>query len=299
MSDAKLETLLTVYETGSFTKAAERLSLTQPAVSHHIRQLEQELGVHLFLRGEGGIKPTSEGETVLKYASRIQSLYRGMRQELSDRKQHVTRLTVGITHTAESNPIAEVLAKYGSEHNNVHITMISDNITNLYEKLKTYELDFAIVEGRIPAEGFNTLLLDTDSLVLVVANSNRLAKKTMVTVNELKKEKLILRLPDSGTRNLFLSHLESNNMSIRDFNVILEVDNIATIKYLIRRGFGVSILAKSACLDELKKGKITVLPVENLSMVREINLAYQSDFAQTDILHDLVESYQETLRRYQ
>ncbi len=66
--------------------------------------------------------------------------------------------------------------------------MISDNITNLYEKLKTYELDFAIVEGRLPAEGFNTLLLDTDSLVLVVANTNRLAKKTMVTVNELKKE---------------------------------------------------------------------------------------------------------------
>ncbi|PWL48928.1 MAG: LysR family transcriptional regulator, partial [Clostridiales bacterium] len=244
MSDAKLETLLTVYETGSFTKAAERLSLTQPAVSHHIRQLEQELGVHLFLRGEGGMKPTSEGETVLKYASRIQSLYKGMKQALSDQKQHVTRLTVGITHTAESNPIAEVLAKYGSEHNDVHITMISDNITNLYEKLKTYELDFAIVEGRLPAEGFNTLLLDTDSLVLVVANTNRLAKKTMVTVNELKKEKLILRLPDSGTRNLFLSHLESNNMSIRDFNVILEVDNIATIKDLIRRGFGVSILAK-------------------------------------------------------
>lgn len=147
MSDAKLETLLTVYETGSFTKAAERLSLTQPAVSHHIRQLEQELGVHLFLRGEGGIKPTSEGETVLKYASRIQSLYRGMRQELSDRKQHVTRLTVGITHTAESNPIAEVLAKYGSEHNNVHITMISDNITNLMRSSKPMSWILLLLKG--------------------------------------------------------------------------------------------------------------------------------------------------------
>ena len=298
VSDAKLETLLTVYETGSFTKAAERLSLTQPAVSHHIRQLEQELGVHLFLRGEGGMKPTSEGETVLKYASRIQSLYKGMKQALSDQKQHVTRLTVGITHTAESNPIAEVLAKYDSEHNDVHITMISDNITNLYEKLKTYELDFAIVEGRLPAEGFNTLLLDTDSLVLVVANTNRLAKKTMVTVNELKKEKLILRLPHSGTRNLFLSHLESNNMSIRDFNVILEVDNIATIKDLIRRGFGVSILAKSACLDELKKGKITVLPVENLSMTREINIVYHSTFGYMDILQGIIRLYNETVRMY-
>ena len=245
-----------------------------------------------------GDSPEKWAQTVLKYAGRIQSLYKGMKQALSDQKQHVTRLTVGITHTAESNPIAEVLAKYGSEHNDVHITMISDNITNLYEKLKTYELDFAIVEGRLPAEGFNTLLLDTDSLVLVVANTNRLAKKTMVTVNELKKEKLILRLPDSGTRNLFLSHLESNNMSIRDFNVILEVDNIATIKDLIRRGFGVSILAKSACLDELKKGKITVLPVENLSMTREINIVYHSTFGYMDILQGIIRLYNETVRMY-
>ena len=204
----------------------------------------------------------------------------------------------GLTGMAEDSRIAEVLAKYGSEHNDVHITMISDNITNLYEKLKTYELDFAIVEGRLPAEGFNTLLLDTDSLVLVVANTNRLAKKTMVTVNELKKEKLILRLPDSGTRNLFLSHLESNNMSLRDFNVILEVDNIATIKDLIRRGFGVSILAKSACLDELKKGKITVLPVENLSMTREINIVYHSTFGYMDILQGIIRLYNETVRMY-
>lgn len=87
-------------------------------------------------------------------------------------------------------------------------------------------------------------------------------------------------------------------MSISDFNVILEVDNIATIKDLIRRDFGVSILARSVCLDELKKGKIVTLPVENLSMMREINIAYRSDFTQFDLLHDLVKSYNETLKLY-
>ena len=117
-------------------------------------------------------------------------------------------------------------------------------------------------------------------------------------LNELKKEKMILRLPNSGTRNLFVAHLESNNMSINDFNVILEVANIATIMDLIRRDFGVSILARSVCLDELKKGKIVTLPVENLSMMREINIAYPADFTQFELLRDLVKSYNDTLKLY-
>ena len=87
-------------------------------------------------------------------------------------------------------------------------------------------------------------------------------------------------------------------MSIRDFNVILELDNIATIKDLVRRDFGVSVLPKSACLDELKKNKIVLLPVENLSMMREINIAYKNDFPQLELLHDLVSAYNETVRSY-
>ena len=96
-----------------------------------------------------------------------------------------------------------------------------------------------------------------------------------MTLRDIKKERMILRLPTSATRNLFVSHLESHNMSIDEFHVVLEVDNIATIKDLIRRDFGVSILPKSVCLDELKKKKITVLPIENLSMIRETNMVYR------------------------
>lgn len=161
-----------------------------------------------------------------------------------------------------------------------------------------YELDLAIVEGRIADPNIHYLLLDTDYLVLAVSVNHPFAKRSMVTLNELKKERMILRLPDSNTRNLFVAHLESNNMSISDFNVVLEIDNMATIKDLIRRDFGVSILARSVCLDELKKGKIAVLPVENLSMMREINIAYHNDFTQFDVLHDIMKVYNETLRIY-
>lgn len=134
--------------------------------------------------------------------------------------------------------------------------------------------------------------------MLAVSVNHPFAKRSMVTLNELKKERMILRLPDSNTRNLFVAHLESNNMSISDFNVVLEIDNMATIKDLVRRDFGVSILARSVCLDELKKGKIAVLPVENLSMMREINIAYHNDFTQFDVLHDIMKVYNETLRIY-
>ena len=83
-------------------------------------------------------------------------------------------------------------------------------------------------------------------------------------------------------------------MLISDFNVVLEINNIATIKDLIRRDFGVSVLAKSSCLDELSKKKIAVLPIENLSMIREINVVYSQDFEHTQILRDIVKAYNET-----
>lgn len=298
MIDSKLYTLLCVCETGSFTKAAQQLSLTQPAVSQHIRQLEQELGVKLFHRGGGSLKLTVEGEITIRYAKRMIALVHNLERDIQDERQQLTRIVVGLTHTSESNPVAEALARYCSENHAVKIMLITDTIKNLYAKLRTYEIDLAIVEGPLSEPGYNSLLLDTDSLVLIVPNDHPLAKQGIVTIEELKNQRLILRLPSSGTQNLFLSHLESRGMFIEEFNVVLEVDNIATIKDLIRRGYGVSILAKSACLDELKKGKLTALPVENLSMMREINLVYHPDFGHDDILRDISRIYNDVARLY-
>ena len=299
MLDSKIYSLLQVYESGSFIAASKKLSITQPAVSHHIKALEDELGVTIFERRNGKVVLTREGEEVMKCAKKMQGLYQNLKQNLRDSKNLVTHLTIGVTHTAESNPIAEALAKYCAENDNVIIKMITGTINNLYSKLKEYEIDLAVVEGRITDPSIHHLLMDTDYLVLAVSVNHPFAKREMITLSELKKERMILRLPNSGTRNLFVAHLESNNMSLSEFNVILELDNIATIKDLIRRDFGVSILPRSVCLDELKKKKIAVLPVENLSMIRETNLAYHKDFAQMDILQDIVKAYRETLRLYQ
>lgn len=298
MLDTKLDTLLTVERTGNFTRAAAELSLTQPAVSHHINQLEKELGIKIFHRSKGELKLTSQGEIAVMYAKRIKSLYEKMRSDMRDQARQAMSITIGITHTSESNFIMEVLAKYCNVNKGVTIKIITDSTKNLYDMLMNYEIDLAIVEGTMNNPNLNSLLLDTDYLVLVCANNNRLAKQSIVTIGDIKKEKMILRLPSSGTRNLFIAHLESLNMSIEDFNIILEVDNVSTIKYLVRRNFGVSILAKSVLLSEIKKGKITVLPIENLSMIREISILYHKDFNHMDILQDITKIYNETAKIY-
>ncbi|MBR0164089.1 MAG: LysR family transcriptional regulator [Lachnospiraceae bacterium] len=294
MIDQKLYSLIKVYETGSFTRAAQALSLTQPAVSQHIQSLEKTLGLKIFERSASSLRVTREGELVVKYARRMLSLYNNLQEELSSEKRQLRAMTVGITHTAESNPIAEAFARYARAHENVTIKIITDTSEHLYTRLKNYELHFAVVEGRIGDPSLEYLPLDTDSIILAVSPTHYLASRTMVKIDELKKERMILRLPESNTRNLFVASLESNNMRIDEFNVVMEIDNIATIKDLIRRDFGVSVLAKSACLDELKKEKLVALPIEHLTMNREINLVCKKDFEHPDILQEIVSDYTET-----
>lgn len=297
MLDIKLATLLTVAKEKNFTKAAEKLSLTQPAVSHHIGQLEDELGTRIFVRAKTGLRLTPEGEIVLRYAERLRSLYDKMLEELNDSERHMTKIRVGITHTAESNLITEILAKYGAQEDNITITVITDTIKHLYTMLAAYQLDLAFIEGKPSDSAFNHILLDTDYLACVLPVTHPLAAQSMVSLAELKNEQMILRLPSSGTRRLFEAALLSINESIHSFNIAMEVDNIATIKDLIRKELGVSILPKSACMDELKKGKLAVLPIENLSMPREMNFVYNRDFSHTEILHDLVKLYREEERK--
>lgn len=293
MVDQRIDTLISVCETKNYTKTAAILNLTQPAVSQHIKSLENELNIKIFNRSDKMMQLTQEGAIVLKYAKRIKALYASIITAIEDEKRNIKGLTVGVTPTAENNIISEVLAKYAAEKGNLHIRIISDTIKNLYNRLKVYELDIAILEGNIVDSNFNSILLDTDYLVLAVSNDNPLAKKSMVTLNEIKKENLILRLPGSGTRSLFESTLKSRNEQLNSFNITLEVDNISTIKDLVQHNFGVSILAQSVCEHEVKNGKFKVLPVENLSMIREISLFYHKDFTHIDILNDLTTIYKQ------
>ncbi|MDY2888092.1 MAG: LysR family transcriptional regulator [Candidatus Caccosoma sp.] len=293
MLDDKIKTLITLAEVKNFTHAAKELSMTQPAVSNHIKLLEEELQAKLFIRKKNELILTEEGKIALNYAKKFIALYEKLKIDIKDQKENISSLRVGITHTSESNIMMTVLAKCSNELANTTITVITDTIKNLYSKLDNFEIDIAIVEEKANPLKYNSLLLDTDYLVCVLSKENHLSEKSMITINDLKKEKMILRLPDSATRIMFDSTLNTINESIDNFNVILEVDNIATIKDLVRKNLGVSILARSACLDEIKKDKLCAVTIENLSMIRETNIVYNKLFNYTNILQTIYKTYTE------
>ena len=258
--DIRFKTLLSVIEEKNFSKAAEKLSLTQPAVSHHINQLEAEYGVKIISRGKREISLTPEGELIANYAKRMAALESKLLYELKNIDTAAKKIRIGVTHTAESNMFTEIVGYYSLNNPNISIIIITDTTSNLYKMVENYELDLAYVDGMIEDSSLKFFPVDKDDLVCVLSINNPLVSKKSVTLEELKKERLILRLQTSTTRKIFEASLEYNNDSIKNYNVVLEVDNIATIKDLIRKDFGISVLAKSACMDEVNKNNLAILP---------------------------------------
>ena len=291
MVDSKVRTLLAVVQAGSFTRAAEELHLTQPAVSHHIRQLEQEFGIRIFNMEKRALVPTAEGAVLIKCARRMMAVYNKALQAIEDSSKQLRHLTVGITQTVAEHRMPQAIALYCLERPETHISITTDTIKNLYTALELYELDMAVVDGPLPASGLNSVLLDTDYLCLVVSPQHRFAGRSSVLLQELKDEKLILRSSGAGTRIQFDSYLLNHSESIRNFNVMLELDNLATIKELVALNLGVSIISRSACREDERAGRLAVVPIENVRMTREISLVYHRDFSHPDVLDDLRRIY--------
>ena len=295
MLDIRFKTLLSVIEEKNFSKAAEKLSLTQPAVSHHINQLESEYGVKIISRGKREITLTPEGELIANYAKRMAALENKLLYELKNIDTAAKKIRIGVTHTAESNMFTEIVGLYSLNNPNTSITIITDTTSNLYKMVENYELDLAYVDGMIEDSPLKFFPVDKDDLVCVLSINNPLVNKKVVSLEDLKKERLILRLQTSTTRKIFEASLEYNNDSIKNYNVVLEVDNIATIKDLIRKDFGISILAKSACMDEVNKKKLAILPIEKLQMIRQNYIIYNVYFNHVEIIKDIISIYNSKL----
>ena len=290
MFDAKVKTLLSVIETGSYTKAAEKLNLTQPAVSHQIRMLENEFDIKIFYRDKNKLKLTPQGKILVQYARRAAAVYANACQAIEDSKSETRHLNVGITPTAGETIIPQVLATLCNENPGIHINIGVNTIQKIYTRLKAYELDFAVVEGAVPDAA---LVTTTDYLCLAVSPIHRLARAKTVSIREIRHEKLILRSQSAGTRQLFEKHLGARNLSLSEFNVMMELDNVSMIKELVSMDLGITIIAKSACREELASGRLSIIPIENSTMVRQIDMVYQKDFIHPELIENIRRIYEE------
>lgn len=287
MFDAKVNTLLAVIEAGSYTKAAHKLNLTQPAVSHQIHMLESEFDIKIFYRVKNKLKLTPQGKILVQYARRAAAVYANAYQAIEDSKTATGHLNVGITPTAGETIIPQVLATFCNENPGIHINIGVNTIQKIYTRLKAYELDFAVVEGAVGDDALITTTLDTDFLCLAVSPLHRLSRAKTVSLKEIRHEKLILRSRSAGTRQLFEKHLGARDMDLSEFNVMMELDNVSMIKELVSMDLGITIIAKSACREELANGRLSIIPIENSTMVRQIDMVCQKDFIHPQLIDNI------------
>ena len=149
------------------------------------------------------------------------------------------------------------------------------------------------MEGGVPDTALVSTTLDTDYLCLAVSPMHRLARAKTVSVEEIRHEKLILRSRSAGTRQLFEKHLGARDMSLAEFNVMMELDNVSMIKELVTMDLGITIIAKSACREELASGRLAIIPIENSSMVRQIDMVYQKDFLHPELIQNIRAIYEQ------
>ena len=112
-----------------------------------------------------------------------------------------------------------------------------------------------------------------------------------MTLDELQKENLVLRPKSTGTRKLIESYLISNGYNIQNFNVMMEVDSVSTIKEIVEANLGISIISYSVCREEQQQGRLIVRPIENCRMVRQVNMVYPQDFEHPEILQEIQQEY--------
>ncbi|MBL4938352.1 LysR family transcriptional regulator [Clostridium sp. YIM B02515] len=274
MLDVRLITFITVARIKSFTKAAEILNLTQPAVSQHIKYLEEYYGVGLIKKTGKEIDLTEEGLILYKYAKELEILYRNLETEIRNKSGIHKSYKVGASMTVGGYVLPYILAEYKREHPNTDMLLQVNNTEEIISKLLNRKLDLALVEGNFDRNKFSYKKFKDDEMVLAVSDKHEFAKKDKVSIEEILKGELIIREKGSGTREIFENMLKELGYDINSFNPYMELGSISAIKSLVEENLGYTIISKETIKRELKQGGIKIVPIEGMQIYREFNFIY-------------------------
>lgn len=194
MSDFRLKVFLTVSDLGSFTKAAEALYISQPAVTKHIRELEQEYGLSLFERKGNSIQLTEAGSIVRQYAGQIFESYRSLEFELSTLKQQLSgRLRLGASTTIAQYVLPSILAAFNQRFSDIRVSLINENSRIIEMAVMDKEIDLGLVENSSRNKSLKYTSFLEDELVLLSSTHHQLYKKEPINLKALTRIPLVLR----------------------------------------------------------------------------------------------------------
>ena len=283
MQDHRMETFLTVCETMNYRQAAERLHLTQPAVTQHIQSLESYYGCKLFSYDGRKLAKTEQAELLERRAHAINYQEARLRQDL--RARQAPSLSIGATKTIGEFVIGEHVSRYLDVPGN-RLSVDVDNTAHILERLNQGRLDFAIVEGYYSRSEYEDRLYQTDPFVGLCARDHPLAGQT-VPLEGLWGEDLLLREKGSGTREILENFLNENNHAVTDFARVTCIGNLGLMGRLLERKQGITLAYAAAAAENSRLARFSV---EGWELRREFNYVFLRDTG-AKALVEFFESY--------
>lgn len=255
MLDFRMDTFLAVCRCMNFTKAAEELNITQPAVSHHIHYLEEHYQVKLFEYSGKKIGLTEAGKMLLSAATTMQHDELHLKQALKMSDGGGRRLVFGATMTVGEYVLPEALMRLMDAQPDISVKMVVADTQDLLRSLDEGEIEFAVVEGFFQKKEYDFLVYDRGKFVIVASPEYQFHSEGKV-IEDMTQERFFIREPGSGTRYVFERYLEGKNLLIHDFGDLMEISNIGAIKSLVADGRGITFLYEAAVKKELEDGRL-------------------------------------------
>lgn len=276
MLDFRMDTFLAVCRCMNFTKAAEELNITQPAVSHHIHYLEEHYQVKLFEYSGKKIGLTEAGRLLLSAATTMQHDELHLKQALKMSEGGGRRLVFGATMTVGEYVLPEALMRLMDAQPDISVKMVVADTQDLLRSLDEGEIEFAVVEGFFQKKEYDFLVYDRGKFVIVASPEYRFHSEGKV-IEDLTRERFFIREPGSGTRYVFERYLEGKNLLIHDFEDLMEISNIGAIKSLVADGRGITFLYEAAVKRELEEGSLRRVELEDFELSHDFTFIWRKD----------------------
>ena len=252
--DPKLHTFLTLCQTMNYRVAAERLHLSQPAVTKQIQSLEQSLQSKLFYYDGHTLHKTENCLLLERYAISLQYQFEELQLAIANKKR--LKLRIGATKTIGDYVLIDAIKAYLSDPSH-ELSLVVDNTKHLLQMLDAHQLDFAVIEGSFSKTKYDSYLLRMEPFVGICAKSSPLCGKH-IPVEDLLKETIIVREEGSGTRRIFEERLIASGYELSDFYREVSISSFVSIKALVAGGIGISFLYRSVVANEPDIGTFTV-----------------------------------------
>ena len=275
MADRRLQVFHTVARLLSFTKAAETLHMTQPAVTFQVRQLEEFFNTRLFDRTHNRISLTAAGERVFEYAERIIGLYNEMNIRVRDITGDVSGvLIIGASTTIAEYVLPALLGEFQNRHPDVRIRLSVSNSLGIVHMVESNTVDIGVVESPIANKSLAVEVCWQDQLVFICRPDHPMAGAKSVPVRDLLELPFLAREEGSGTREVISDYLAQNDLQWHDLNLSMEFGSPESVKSSVEGGLGVSIVSKATVAKELKLGTLVALPLDP-PIERPFSFVYQ------------------------